>query len=794
MPIFQFNRSENSLNLFGSSNGLIPRVGLNFGDSKIARTLGSFLSFSGRKRKGHPGSGGQVVGQGVRNLRNLFQGRLLGGDSIDAISSKKWKYEQYDIKGGFPKFHPPGFTPLYAFYQKAGGLFPKTWRPFKKYGVRLKIPVEKGWQPMAFANEKFNKNYIQTIDNTLNRRIDILDKRDRSTKNFSFYLDRNTSVLQINPNFSEASDSGNILYNGLQTGKDISLISWMSTSSDNEDPTILGFDIEIDEVTSPLFNGSILQFLSNFGYQNDAAGSPPIPDIISGPITELESRGEIYVKFRDQFKTFFKTNIQNTDQNGTPKSVKNHYITQISGLDKLGHLKSTTSADSGSNIFTNFPSEKITLTLNEDVSQNISYLSYLYNLLSRSRIEGRRIIPQNLLRFNCKITVTEIRNYNRVVKILDSVPGRSRRNRLQRGSDFGEKAREEDNTKYLVLSDLISKKEYNLYECEFFFDKLTHGSSINLQGTGQNTTLSVTVDFNYKFVSSEFHRFEFDDTKPISTKPEDRFSYTKYNDEFFNPRQLTSLDTGRALISQVQVQREEIGITNSAISFLDPELKIYKFDAYPKDGYPLSDSDASPLGRQKLGNLARNFVGGLVRNLVTPVLRVGAEAINEEINSRFNLVNKAINKRLEKAGLSVSLNTINDPRNIYNPGNRLRNELRNAIRGFVGRSTRRFFSQPLNTSEANNGFLPQRSGGPFRSSTIYRPVATRRISRIRASQIRPPRNIYVRRRIAAFLANQSLGALDSSRSTPGSIGSARINPFIQNLTSSSLAPQGRSSN
>jgi len=791
MPIFQFNRSENSLNLFGSSNGLIPRVGLNFGDSKIARTLGSFLSFSGRKRKGHPGSGGQVVGQGVRNLRNVFQGRLnpLNPTSIDAISSKKWKYEQYTDDS--PKYHPPGFTPLYAFYQKAGGLFPKTWRPFKKYGVRLKIPVEKGWQPMAFANEKFNKNYIQTIDNTLDRRIDILDKRDRSTKNFSFYLDRNTKVLQINPNFSEASDSGNILYNGLQAGKDISLISWMSTSSDNEDPTILGFDIEIDEVTSPLFNTSIIQFLSNFRYEDpkSAPGNPPGFDSLL--ITELQSRGEIYEKFVEQFKKFFKTNTQNTDQNGTPKSVKNHYITQIQGLDKLGHVKSATSADSGSNIFTNFPSEKITLTLNEDVSQNISYLSYLYNLLSRSRIEGRRIIPQNLLRFNCKITVTEIRNYNRVVKILDSAPGRSRRNLLQEGSDFGEKTLEDD-TKYLVLSDLISKKEYNLYECEFFFDKLTHGGNINLQSPGQNTTLSVTVDFNYKFVSSEFHRFEFDDTKKISDKPEERFSYTKYNDEFFNPRQLTSLDTGRALISQVQ--REEIGITNSAISFLDPELKIYKFDAYPKDGYPLSDSDASPLGRQKLGNLARTFVGGLIRNLVTPVLRVGAEAINEEINSRFNLVNKAINKRLEKAGLSVSLNTINDPRNIYNPGNRLRNELRNAIRGFVGRSTRRFFSQPLNTSEANNGFLPQRSGGPFRSSTIYRPVATRRINRIRASQIRPPRNIYVRRRIAAFLANQSLGTLDSSRSTPGSIGPARINPFIQNLTSSSLAPQGRSSN
>ena len=83
MPVFQFNRNTNSLNLFGNDRGIIPRVGINFGNSRLARTIGGL--FSGDvERKGHPGSAGQVVGEGVRTFNNLFR--------VDVIPEKKWPY------------------------------------------------------------------------------------------------------------------------------------------------------------------------------------------------------------------------------------------------------------------------------------------------------------------------------------------------------------------------------------------------------------------------------------------------------------------------------------------------------------------------------------------------------------------------------------------------------------------------------------------------------------------------------------------------------------------------------
>lgn len=745
MSTFQFNRSTNSLNLFGNNRGIIPRVGINFGNSRLARTLGGLFSGTG-ERKGHPGSSGQVVGEGVRNISNPFQGRLFGGDSIDAISLKKWYYQESTNES--PKYHPPGFTPPYAFLRTKDGGGSKLWRPFEKYGVKIETEITRGNQPMAFKQESFDNNYLLRISNSLSYRKYVLGLRDPSTKKFTFNLNKNDQELNIDHAFKIISDNNYETHAGLQSPSTISLSTFTSTINDNEDPTILGFDIEIDEVTSPLFNGAVGDFILQYG------------GITGDQITEIRSRRDIYQKFINQFKKFFRTNVKfQQDSINFNENIKNHYITQISGLDKFSHVKGEETGSEGPKLFTNFPSDKIDLLINEDVEQNISYLSYLYNLLTRSRIEGRRIIPQNLLRFNCRITITEIRNYNRVIKT---------KNRVERSVGIAEE------TTYLVLSDLISKKEYNLYECEFSFNKLTHGNQINMGATLTQVS-PITISFNYKFVSSEFHKFEFNPAK----EKENYFTKQKFNDEFFNPRQLTSLDTGRALI--LNSEGNSLGVTQSSvtglssISFLDPIQNVVAIDTYPRNGYPLNDQDKSPLGKAKLRNLASTFVGGLVRNLVGGVLRAGADAINREINSRFALVNKAINERLSRAGLQISLNTIQNPRNIYNPSNsrnRLRDELNNAIRGFVGRSTGRFFSKPVNTAEANNGFISQRAGGPFRSSSIYRPVPNRNINRIRSSRLTAPRNIYTPRIVSNFLNSANL------RINPVRTRTARSNPFF----------------
>ena len=792
MPIFNFNSpnnfnsSRNSVNLFGNNLGLIPRVGLNFGNSRIARLIGSRAG--GDYTKGHPGSGNQIVGRGVRNFGNLFDNFFSDSISaIDTISPKKWEYES--LAG---KKHPAGFTPPYAFYQYPGT---KVWKPYSGSGIEQEVPIEKGWLPLVNFLDKEKQNSILSIKNSFEYRKNVLRQRDPSTERFSFNLNNNSSNLILNDNFSQISDSGQELFGGLQVpaGKGISLQSWKHTIPDNEDPTILGFDIVIDELTSPLFNGACRKFLERFG---NGERRPPL---LQAPITELQSRIEILDEFITQFKKFFKMNLTA----GVSDQVKSYYLTQLKGSNKFGFIKTastgTGTSATGPKIFTDFPTDKVSIKINEDVTQNLAYLSYLYNTLSRSRIQGRRLIPQNLLRFNCRIIISEIRNYNRVMKVVYDSPenARGELNRARqfniRSKNFGlplfntEKSFKDQDNQYIVLSDLISKMEYNLYECEFDFSKLTHGDSITMD-QAQPAPISYDVSFDYKFVSSEFHKFQFQ--KP-EKDPKDSFSFSRYNDQYINPKKISSLDTGIGL----NINDTEQGLTfsRSNITFQNPKAEVYTFDAYPKVGYPLSERDLSPLGTQKLRNVANTFLGGLAKNLVGDVARAAANAINVEVAKRFNLVNKAINERLNRLGLSATLKGVNDPRNIYDsrnlPGNtrfNLGNQVRNAIRGFVGGSVGAFFTRPLNTAEANNGYLPTRGGGGFTRRSIYRPVATRVVSRFQGGGLGNSRNIYIRRGVGSFLSN----------TTPTGVGGAqqqlpRSNPFVQNISSSST-PSGPS--
>lgn len=765
MP-FNFNSSQNSLQLFGgggiggpNSPFKIPRVGINFGNSLLGKGINFlFGKAPGDYVKGHPGSGGQIVGFGVRNLKTIFN------PNKDGISIKKWPYGDGGDLIGPPvtiKTHPPGFTPQYAFWQKPDDQY----QPWKKYGDKTSIPKEKGQIPFITRTqgELGQENIsIQKISNTLDYRKAILQKRDPVTEKFSFGLTDKSEQFQIFDSYETISDSTQELSGGLQFQKNISLVSWQSTLSENEDPTILGFDLEIDEVTSPLINGSLERFINQFSIPLDRNGpSPHAVDSLPGFISEISARREIYDEFIKQFKKFFNTNV-NSNPNAT-KAEKNHYITQLKGLDKFGHVKGTGSGDSGSvKLFTDFPSSKVSILINEDVNQNISYLSYLYNILTRSRIEGRRIIPQNLLRFNCRIIVTEMRNYNRVMKVI----GNSTTN-LQNLRDFGSSTDREEGS-YYVLSDLISKKEYNLYECEFSFDNLTHGESLNIGGNSAPSSIApITIDFNYKFVSSEFHKFSFVEPK---NDPKDSFTYSRYNDEYIDPKQLRSIDTNRFKYGD---NTNGIGLTNSFISFLNPIPEVFTFDAYPKRGFYVKQK-IGELEDLKKNNLLKNFVAGVANRLAGELLRAGANALNREIGKRFALVNKALNERLNRAGLSVSLNTIQNPRNIYNPGSNFRNELSNAIRGFVGRSVGRFFSKPVNTSEANSGYLPQRQGGPFRSSSVYRPTPGTNINRFRATRLSRPRNVYTPRRVANFLSTTS--PTDPRRGA-ASTRTTRSNPF-----------------
>lgn len=250
------------------------------------------------------------------------------------------------------------------------------------------------------------------------------------------------------------------------------------------DPVIFGFDIIIDNLSSPLLNGSINDFIAN--YSN---------------ISEIAARAKVYEEFKQQFIKFFKTKTpisidlddpititKNIDTSFTTKNSNilqnkraylNYYLKSITGLNTL--IEKNSPGDKSSSI-TKYETDSITLTFDEDISLNIGTLTHLYKLLSWSKPNAKSIIPENLLRFNCDIIVSEIRNYSRVIRAVDT-------------GDIK------------VVKDNVSRYVYSLYECQFFFnDGMPHTDSIDM-GKKVDPYSGYSIKFYHKYATHRLERF-----------------------------------------------------------------------------------------------------------------------------------------------------------------------------------------------------------------------------------------------------------------------------------------------
>lgn len=237
-------------------------------------------------------------------------------------------------------------------------------------------------------------------------------------------------------------------------------LSSYKTPDDNEDPISFGYDVIINYDTSPFFNGSIENFC-------DA-------DFVAG-ITEIQTRKNLIEEFKKQFFKFFKVDTPSTVgaekysvNNRTPQKVRTYYIRKIVGLDKLSE---TINSDSPLQ-FTNYGKDYLSLTLYEDVTLNMGYLATLYRMLSWSRLHGKNMFPENLLRFDMNIVVTEARRFDR--------------------SD-------ENGNQY---ADVISRYVYQLYECQMFFERLTHEDTIDM--TKLDLSEGFDIKINYKYATLKF--------------------------------------------------------------------------------------------------------------------------------------------------------------------------------------------------------------------------------------------------------------------------------------------------
>ena len=261
------------------------------------------------------------------------------------------------------------------------------------------------------------------------------------------------------------------------------LDSFRGTPWENNDPIMMGFDIVIDAVSSPLLNGSVIDFINQYSSVN-----------------EIAARRYVYEDFKNQFVKFFRTkgtvrvDNENTYMTRTPinpanldsntsifwpgkKAYLGYYIKKVGGLDLLSE------ANKGDGVFkylSDYRKDMITIDFSEDVTMSIGTLIHLYKLLYWSKPNAKTIIPENLLRFNCDIIISECRNFVRTRKDIDS-------GNLE------------------VLKDNLSRHVFQLRDCQFWFDKSVVSTDVDI--TAPLVFDTHTVAFDFKYVTERFERF-----------------------------------------------------------------------------------------------------------------------------------------------------------------------------------------------------------------------------------------------------------------------------------------------
>jgi len=451
------------------------------------------------------------------------------------------------------------------------------------------------------------------------------------------------------------------------------------TPYENTDPVIFGFEIIIDLVNSPLLNGSIEDFIESFPYVN-----------------EIATRRKVMADFRQQFLKLFKTkgtfkigpdkptasiktsNYANTDSpsklysNGKP-AYMSYYLKKIGGLEKLIEANLP---DKNKSLI-EYRKDLLKLTFTEDVSLDMGTLAYLYKLLYWSKPNGKNIVPENLLRFNCDIVISEVRHFNRVRKGVE-------------------------NGDLEVVKDNLSRYIYTLNECQFWFDQPAHDVEVDLGSIKTYDDFVVTMD--YKYVTTKFERWTPDGAG--------FGKYVSYNNgamwKVGNPDARSSI--GASASNNAFSDEKDIAVprfyTNGVINTLRQNgvKEAYVMDSYNPSS-TINESVQKPLGgsmsaaaakkdlrkkKRKAGFDAfkeRSSKAGKVlgKKLKTALLK---EA-RQQLNTRLRLLNNTLDKLRNEAGLGRMREPTNVYKNYENPlgiSSGFFFDVKNSLRDFAGDS------------------------------------------------------------------------------------------------------------
>jgi hypothetical protein len=521
------------------------------------------------------------------------------------------------------KSYPAGFTPI-SYYKKENGEF--TIKPGHSIsGQPIENSVEQN------TEDKFKRNkqgYRDFNDPTLDFKFSLSD----DTYSSNWPGDEVPSNIISEKNARETFD-GSFGDNPWEKQR------WWSggegTPYENEDPIYFGFEIEIDVLTSPLINGEALRFIEDFNSNNEIASRK---DILDSFIWELSR----YFRFNsNKVDTRTTENIENIFET---RLNKRFYIKKVSGLDKLIEAN-TASAQSA---FVKYKQDLINLTFYEDTNLNTGTLASLYKLLYWSRLNGKNIIPENLLRFDCRIIVSEARNLTRIRRAMGLDGQMTKAPNLE------------------VIKENVSRYVYNLYECQLFFKSMTHPASIDL-GLPFRLDESYDIELSYKFSDMRFERFVFDG---------DFGEYKRLNNSSIQPLINKPSDATNANIDDNGIT-EFIFRTEPVI--LGPIIDGYNnFTANSIIGDDILENAKNIDKKSKFLTAVESATDNLIQNL----RRAGLNAAQRQLDNKFRILNNT----LDKVRNSFGIGRMAPPTNVYEglqPGTFFF-DVRNSFRTFAG--------------------------------------------------------------------------------------------------------------
>jgi len=557
----------------------------------------------------------------IKDKANATAEALKNQYGLSSVVGSAWPQTQYisGLELIYPKYKTRGWLPPTSIPvenpQTIGQYTFTDWR-----GVKLKLEEEN----IQDKKDKFDESL------SIPKSKSDLQSTPYSTRdNYLIFGDNSTDYfrhgLQIIDNLNPVSDDGSV--------GNLRLDTFKSTPFENNDPVIFGFEVIIDDISSPLLNGSINDFLNN--YSN---------------ISEVAARIPVYEDFKQQIIKFFKTkatvrideaqtNIskmrdasypeadsdKNIFQSGK-KAYMNYYLKKVSGLEKL--IESNT--PSAKKYLADYNKDVVSLTFTEDVSLSLGTLAHLYKLLYWSKPNGKGIIPENLLRFNCDIIVSEVRNFKRVRKAIES-------NSIE------------------IIKDNVSRYIYSLRECQFYFNQMPHDNDVDLGGIKPYD--GYTMQFDYKYSTVNFERFV-----PTSNG---FGQYVGYNGgaiwKIGNSKERAGgkVKASPEFITKGSNQLNQTGVSSPFV-LSAPEDNLFK-TTYPENNDEQSTIEEDVSGFQKFKQNSKTKAKQLKGRLEDQAIKSAQRELQFAVNTRVALLNRTLNKVLNSAGVTG----IRPPKNIY---------------------------------------------------------------------------------------------------------------------------------